>query len=262
MASNLNIIQETAYVPDSRELQIIQEGFDESGLRKMVVQAVLQTSGVKNINGRVYTPEILQSIVTQLLPKVQNRSLLCELDHPQPETSDTAVLKKRAVTVALKNAAAMITSLQFDGEKIVATLEILNTDAGKIVQTLIKDGVRIGFSLRALGVVQDAQTPDGSSAGMVESVRAITYDIVSNPSHNTAIVQAVLTESTNLADILSEMETISENVTQVDDFSNVIEEGQYCDNEVCKRGTFAELAEYIIETALSQEKLRKVRLFV
>ena len=254
---NLKLIFEEAYVPNSRDLKIIQEGYDEVGNKKITVRAVLQTAGSKNANGRVYPPEVLQSIVEQLLPKARANALLCELDHPLPETSDPMVVKKRASIVSLKNACAMITNLEFDGEKIVGILEILNTEAGKIVQTLIKDGVQIGFSLRALGVVKPSTEAD---ANVVQSVRAITFDIVSNPSHASATIIEVINESTSLADLIKEFESVSEEAELITEG----EEYQFCDSDkqVCLKSDLVSIVEYIIETALADEKLKKIKLAI
>ena len=263
MGKHMQYIFEEAYVPNNDGLKIIQEGYDESGHKKITVRAILQTAGNVNQNGRVYTPEVLQSIVEQLLPKVKSRSLLAELDHPLPETSDPAVLKKRAVVVSLKNACALITDLQFDGSQVIGVLEILNTEAGKIVQALIKDGVKIGFSLRALGVVEtDPQT----GKTIVAKTKAITYDVVSNPSHASATIVEVINENSSLSDLLESYVEMTENEADeiLTEAVSEIEEGQdrVCVSGACVRGNIQEVVEFIVENVLDDKTLNKLTISV
>lgn len=263
MGKHMQYLFEEAYVPSDSELKIIQEGYDETGHKKITVRAVLQTAGNVNQNGRVYTPEVLQSIVEQLLPKVKSRALLAELDHPLPETADPAVLKKRAVVVSLKNACALITDLQFDGNQVIGILEILNTEAGKIVQALIKDGVKIGFSLRALGVVEtDPQT----GRAVVAKTKAITYDVVSNPSHASATIVEVINENSDLSSLLESYIDMTENETDeilTEAVSEVEGETDHiCVSGACVRGSIQEIVEFIVENVLEDKTLDKLTLAI
>jgi hypothetical protein len=81
---------------------------------------------------------------------------------------------------------------------------------------ITKDKVDIGFSLRALGAVDMLQ--DGTI--MVKSpIRPITYDIVSNPSHENARVLEFLPESAT--DFIPEHGVICEG-----EFDNIINNDQ------------------------------------
>ena len=113
MAKKLQFIQEQ--VSTDPNVQIVQEGLDETGERKIIIRANLQSID-PNRNGRVYPPETLQAIVQQLSEKAQRRALLAEVDHPMPLTSDAKVLQKRATTIHIEDAGALITDLQFDGQ--------------------------------------------------------------------------------------------------------------------------------------------------
>jgi len=260
MVKKIELIMEQAYTPAASKVQIIEEGYDASGAPKMVFKAVLQTANDRNQNGRVYPPEVLQQVVEALAPKAQARNLFSELDHPLPETADPAVLKKRAVAVLLKEACAMITDLQFDGQQVTGTFEVLDTPNGRILRALVKDGAQIGFSLRALGSV-DPQ-PDGTL--LVTGLKPITYDVVSTPSHSKAIVTEVITESSELASALKELSVIEEMETD-SRAADVIMEGSanegsdtICAGGFCMRGTYNEFAEFIMEHALANEKLKKL----
>jgi len=276
--NKLQIIQESPYTPHAGDIKILQEGYDESGNSKITVRAVLQTAGVKNINGRIYSPEILASVVEQLTPKAQSRNLLSELDHPLTPTADPSVMKRRAAVVSLENACAIITDLQFDGQQVVGVLEILSTPKGKVVQQLLHDKVNIGFSLRALGTTQTGE--DGTL--IVQSLRAITFDVVANPSHSEARVIELFNESIDLSDLVKNFELLNEEAIVNDSMEVVLEaasdelnnmkeelfvEGESeplhtCSAGVCVRGDVDALVEFIVETSLAEQKLNKLTLKV
>lgn len=87
-------------VVSSPQIQILSEGrSDETNQPKVVFKAKLQTAGEKNQNGRVYSQQVCESIVSQLKEKALNRSLLMEVDHPMVASKDPGMMKRRATTV-------------------------------------------------------------------------------------------------------------------------------------------------------------------
>lgn len=161
---------------------------------KLAFEANLQTANEKNNNNRVYSKEICESIVNRLSPKAQNRSLLMEIDHPMFVSGDPNILKRRAGIVEINNTAAVIRKIGMANNHIIGEIETLSGFKGPDLANLIsKDKVNIGFSLRALGSVE----PLSDGTLMVKApMMAITYDVVSSPSHNNARVMEFLPEST------------------------------------------------------------------
>jgi hypothetical protein len=173
---------------------IIDERKVGDGKYKIFFKAILQEAGNVNQNKRVYSPAVLEKVVNQLKPLAENRELLCELDHPWIDSNDPDLLKKRASRVHLSDACALIRKIDFDGKYVIAELETLTTRKGLDLYALIKDGVNIGFSLRALGSV----TPNNNGTLTVgEDIKAITYDVVSRPSHSGARIFEVMSEDIN-----------------------------------------------------------------
>jgi len=188
-------IYEEAYTPPN--LQILSESADiTEGKRipKVTAKATLQTANVKNQNNRVYSPEVLSSVVQQLQPKAQSRRLYMEIDHPfVAGTVDQ--IKKRAVVVSLKESGALLNDIKFDGKNVIGTFETLTSFKGPDLYNLIVyDKGNIGFSLRAFGSV-DPQ-PDGSIIVRLP-IKAVTYDIVTNPSDKSAQMVEFLPEEAN-----------------------------------------------------------------
>jgi len=147
------------------ELQILSEG--KVG-RPMKVRGLFQEAHKKNGNKRIYERNLLEREVGKLQPILAERRLIGELDHPKDEV------------VHLTNASHVITGLHMEGNKVIGEAELLNTPAGKVLQELVKAGVKIGISSRAVGgLTYDA---DKDAYVVNENLRLITWDMVSDPS--------------------------------------------------------------------------------
>lgn len=157
-------------------LQIINESTD--GGKRMKVRGVFQRADEANNNGRIYPKKVLESAINNLVEAVQERRCVGELDHP---TYDM---------VKLSNASHIITNLRFEGNDVIGEAEILSTPAGKVVEALIKDGIKIGISSRGMGTLSE-----GKGHKIVnEDFKLLTFDIVADPSTRGAYPS--LTEST------------------------------------------------------------------
>jgi hypothetical protein len=97
---------------------------------------------------------------------VRPRRALGELDHP-----DSSV-------VSLANASHVITEMEWDGDNLLGTLEVLPTPKGKILRELLLAGVQIGISSRGLGSVKSADGEDVVN----DDFELLSFDVVSNPS--------------------------------------------------------------------------------
>ena len=171
-----------------------------------------------NQNGRVYPAKIYETALDSLQEKVKSRSLLGECDHPISYDE-----------VRLSNVSHVITEMHVedtpDGhKKVVGEVELLNTPAGKIVQSLVEAGIPIGISSRATG---DAIEENGHEK--ITELNLITYDLVADPSFKTAVLsesaksslgeslkkiekQLPLTESRSSSPIRSKIKQIRESL--------------------------------------------------
>lgn len=190
-----NFIFERTSVVRNHDIEILEETDLGNGKTKIAARAYLQESETRNRNNRYYSNAICESIVSQLSPKAQGRSLLMEVDHPLFISSDPEILKKRATIIEINNCGALIREIGFKNKQIYGIFETLSGFKGPDLYNLItKDKVDIGFSLRALGAVETLQ--DGTIM-VKDPIRPITYDIVSNPSHVNARVLEFLPETAN-----------------------------------------------------------------
>ena len=99
---------------------------------------------------------------------IKERRLIGELDHPSNEV------------VHLTNASHIITGLTMEGNKVIGEAEILNTPSGKVLQELLRAGVKIGISSRAVGGL--TYNSQNECYDVNENLRLITWDMVSEPS--------------------------------------------------------------------------------
>jgi len=143
----------------SNNINILNESV-VNGKPKISFRTVLQEADTKNQNKRVYSQSICEGIVSKLMPKVENRSLLMEIDHPLFVSDNKDVLQRRATIVEIKNCAAAIKNLKFTKNQILGEITTLSSFKGPDLAALINDGVNFGFSLRALGSVE--QLSDGT----------------------------------------------------------------------------------------------------
>lgn len=154
-----NFIFETTSVVRNHDIQILEESSTGDGRHKAICRSLLQESEVKNRNNRYYTNAICESIVGQLSPKAEGRSLLMEVDHPLfCVGSDPDALKRRASIIEINNCGALIREIGFKNHQVYGIFETLSSFKGPDLYNLItKDKVDIGFSLRALGAVETLQ---------------------------------------------------------------------------------------------------------
>ena len=153
---------------------------------KVIFEAYLQEANTKNQNKRIYPKKVLDEAMIKLESKIKSRGFVGELDHP---ISDDQV---RQTTVMYKEVSHIIRSWGWDGNLIKGILETTPySPNGKTLSGLILDRVPVGFSLRGLADVEDRNDFQEVIAPLI----IISYDSVSEPSHNTATIQEIKNEN-------------------------------------------------------------------
>ena len=158
----------------------IDESIKDNG-GKLIVKGVLQRAESKNQNGRVYPREVLLKEVGKYLEhQVTERRALGELDHP-----DSSV-------VNLNNVSHNVLSMDWNGNDLMGTIEVLTTPSGNILRELFKSGIKLGISSRGLGSVEPMKEADGEDTVEVQpDFELIAFDFVSNPSTHGAFMRPV-----------------------------------------------------------------------
>lgn len=136
----------------------------------IIVPTILQRADALNQNKRIYPRRILEREVENYRKAVAENRATGELDHP-----DSSI-------VSLKNVSHIVREIGWNGNEVVGKIEILDTPEGKIAQTLMEAGVKLGISSRGVGETQ--RTSEGYDM-VDESFMLVAFDLVSEPStHN------------------------------------------------------------------------------
>ena len=147
--------------------ELLAEAADAS--KPLVLKNVLlQRAEAKNQNGRVYPKKILMREVKKYADtNIKENRALGELDHP-----DSSVIN-------LRNVSHNVLGVDWKGNDVVGTVEILPTPSGNILKQLLGAGIRLGISSRGLGSVEEISE---NTVEVQEDFELIGWDFVSNPS--------------------------------------------------------------------------------
>ena len=144
------------------QAKVIVESTNEG--KDLYMKGICIQGNVKNANQRVYpTFEINKAVqkVSDLIAGGQ--SVLGEVDHPED------------LKINLDRVSHMLTSMWMDGHNGYGKLKILPTPMGKLVETMLQSGVKLGVSSRGSGNVDEG-------SGNVSDFDIITVDVVAQPS--------------------------------------------------------------------------------
>ena len=160
--------------------QLLQESVKTNGGR-LVVQGVVQRADPKNGNGRVYPKEVLEREVQKYKDTyiTENRAL-GELDHPE------------SPIINLKNVCHNVKDVWWDGDDVIAKIEVLTTPSGNILKELLLNGITVGISSRGMGSVKQL----GETVEVQDDFELLCWDFVSTPSTQGAFME-VVSESIN-----------------------------------------------------------------
>lgn len=153
------------------------EELNEDGKPKTFkLKGTFQAADTPNGNKRVYPRPVLEAAINSCQPAITEMRMLGELDHP----SDAKI--------HLDKVSHVVTKLEMLPEgKVYGEAEVLPTASGKILEALLKSGVKLGISSRGFG-----STKSNNGLDEVQSdYKMVTFDMVSDPSTPGAFPQAV-----------------------------------------------------------------------
>jgi hypothetical protein len=159
---------------DAARMEIITEDqTDGKGGKNLYMKGICIQGGVKNHNERVYPVNEIAKAVSTLNEQIKGGySVLGEVDHPDD------------LKINLDRVSHMITDMWMDGPNGFGKLKILPTPMGKLVETMLESGVKLGVSSRGSGNVSEGD-------GKVSDFEIVTVDVVAQPSAPNAYPQAI-----------------------------------------------------------------------
>jgi hypothetical protein len=148
---------------------VLFESTANDPMKRLVVKGILQRTGVKNQNGRVYTHDVLMRESVKYDENfIKERRALGELDHPESSV------------VNLQNVSHNVVEMHWEGQDLIGTIEVLPTPNGNILRELFRANIRLGISSRGMGTVKK-DMHEGADV-VQDDFELIAFDFVSNPS--------------------------------------------------------------------------------
>jgi len=175
----------------------LNESATDKGLTKF--KGKFQEAEAVNKNKRIYPFGVLDENVKKLVPIVEARGLVGELDHPTDSI------------IHFEKCSHVITKLWWEGNNLMGEGEILNTPHGRILRSLLSDGVRVGISSRGVG---NGRSDENGILVIGESYKLITFDAVADPSTYNAFQEKVVGKKESYTPIPSD---IHKNVAKNED---------------------------------------------
>ena len=167
--------------PQTRNIEYVVEEKNLNGKqepRLWIVGEYMMSEDV-NKNGRVYNVEEMSREVDRYTKEfIDPKRAMGELNHPT------------SAEVDLERACHLVTDLQMEGNVAMGKSMVLSTPKGKILESLIKDGVQVGVSSRALGKLVPMEGK--SEVNAVRDMKLIAVDCVADPSYPKAFVNGIL----------------------------------------------------------------------
>lgn len=140
---------------------------------KKVLSGIFAVLDQFNQNGRRYPRKVYEAAYKQIAPKISERRLLGELDHPIEYDE-----------IRLSNVSHVVTECQIlDSGEVVGKVELLDTPSGLVAQALVEAGIPLGISSRGLG-----STTKVGEGVEVTNLKLITFDLVADPGFSQAIL--------------------------------------------------------------------------
>jgi len=135
-------------------------------VKKIMMKGILQKADTLNQNGRIYPMNVLEREIRNYQKFIIENRALGELDHPESSV------------VNLKNVSHIIREAHLEKGTVIGTVEVLNTPSGKILQSLVESGVKLGISSRGVGSTKK----QGDYHMVQDDFQLICWDYVSEPS--------------------------------------------------------------------------------
>jgi hypothetical protein len=162
----------------NQNVEYIEEA-NEDGKKSLYIVGPFMESNKTNKNGRMYPLSIVEKEVGRYQELIREKRSLGELGHPPNPT------------INLNQVSHLITELKMNGEDAYGKAKILGTPMGKIAENLIREGIKLGVSLRGIGSLKERNGVNEVQDDFLLS----TVDIVSDPSAPSAFVQGIMENS-------------------------------------------------------------------
>ena len=167
--------------PENFEYIVSEESKDKP--RRLYIQGPMIMAEDINKNDRVYPlKEVVKEVNRYTKEMIKADRAMGELNHPT------------SAEVDLERACHVVQSLVQEGNVFLGKSKVLSTPMGKIVETLILDGIKVGMSTRSLGKLEPltSRQDTDKTINKVSEMKLIAIDCVADPSYPDAFVNGIL----------------------------------------------------------------------
>ena len=152
------------------EAKLLNE--ETNGIKHMYISGPFLQAVDTNRNGRIYPREIIEREVNKFQALIESRESIGELNHPE------------SITIDPERSCILVTELKMDGNLAIGKAKVLTTPCGKILESLLNDGVRMGVSSRGTGNLTEGNM-------VADDYSLATIDAVYMPSAQVAYADAM-----------------------------------------------------------------------
>lgn len=151
---------------------------EKNGKKSLYIQGPFLQAEVVNRNKRFYPLETMVNEVARYNKSFTDKGrALGELGHPD------------GPSINLDRVSHKIISLTQEGNNFIGKAQILSTPMGKIAESLLSEGVKLGVSSRGMGSIKNV---DGVNHVGEDFMLATAADIVADPSAPDAFVDGIM----------------------------------------------------------------------
>ena len=151
---------------------------EKDGKKTLYIQGPFLQAEVVNRNKRMYPINTMVNEVKRYTETFVNKGrALGELGHPD------------GPQINLDRVSHKIVELRQEGNNFIGKAQILSTPMGKIAESLLADGVKLGVSSRGMGSIVNQ---DGVNVVGEDFMLATAADIVADPSAPDAFVDGIM----------------------------------------------------------------------
>jgi hypothetical protein len=162
----------------AEDIKFLEEAATDG--KHLYVSGIYLQSGIKNRNGRIYPPPLMDREATRYVnEQVLKKAAYGELGHPNTPGLNADCISHR------------ITELHKDGNNWVGKAVIIPEGKGLVVKGIIETGGSVGVSSRGLGSLKE-DTKLGAKIVQDDFRLMVGADIVMNPSAPDAWMTAVM----------------------------------------------------------------------
>ena len=163
----------------SEEIESVEILTEErNGKKSLYIQGPFLQAEVVNRNKRFYPLETMCNEVARYNKSFTDKGrALGELGHPD------------GPSINLDRVSHKIISLTQEGNNFIGKAQILSTPMGKIAESLLSEGVKLGVSSRGMGSIKNV---DGVNHVGEDFMLATAADIVADPSAPDAFVDGIM----------------------------------------------------------------------